>query len=148
MRRGRGEFGAEGLGQLCLFLWRDKSGFYSIAQHLIDAAFLHTDFFDCGGIFIRKRGIAHARIVGVERDAHLQIVQVGKRMLRQGGNRAGVDVARRADFQRDLPIVKHPYNVGILDRADAVPDALCIQILHGGVDAVTACPFPSVDSDV
>ena len=71
-----------------------------------------------------ERGAEHRRVVGVDRDGHAGVAERPDRVLLERGDRAGGDVGRRADLERDAGLGQVREQRRVLGRRGAVADPL------------------------
>src|SRR5437867_6495401 len=107
---------------------------------------------------LRQGHVRHESVVGVHGHAESLLHELTDRMLLERRDRAGVDVARRAELERDALVADvrrewsqlHDSLVDdrhVLDQANAVPDAVCAAVLQSLPDRWRTEGLASVNGD-
>jgi hypothetical protein len=74
-------------------------------------------------VFPGEVAVEHARIVRIQRDRNAGVEQDPHGMGLQRSHGAGSDIARNADFERDLLLAQPAHQIGIFGGTNAMADA-------------------------
>ena len=128
------------IGALCV---GKESMFETHGDELPDFAFgkAHADSV---GIFPRKVGVEHGGIIGRKNNRNAVtheprervIVDGGFGPLKLSGKRSSTDVADRADFQGNAPLGEKIHEIAVVERRDAMTDALGTEEFNRFADLV------------
>jgi hypothetical protein len=76
------------------------------------------------------------------------IVDGGFGTLKLFGESASADVADGADFQRNAALGEKIHEIAVVERRDAMTDALCTEKFNRFADLVGAADFPRMNETV